>query len=520
MSSCHIIRTTCRSVSKKSQLGIVSRSFSAASSGYTFDEPLHPNYTIQSVKPPKYWAKPPDEPEDPMAYKRKPVSSAHAIDFATSPPKLSAKDSCAISPSGTVIHGRYGELDIDASAGIPLEYLALLHPAAEGAAALRTVASGATEGTLLVYGAGEASAMATVQLASSSGLAVVGVVGGSQSGNSEFVEALKGMTNEPGAIVPEEFAIIKSAFKDIVNATVSGGEADINNGFDPDLFAQDFQKNLLKYAEYFPEGKLSPNAEDYSFSGKEKDRKEFDANISAYLSQFQKGSPSFDENVLKEVMTKEQYAIFKSKFGKQSTAVITGDDDADSDFNPAVIAKQITESPETISEYLKEQTHSLGGEFCPYEFSVLKNQILSGVEMPKGGPVLGAVINVTPELAKAVEAAAKGKTLRAKAEALHFLTDSEKNAFAAANAVASLANQAGKPVVVVGGSLPGFKSVTPTDADVKEALSAMSLDEDGSSRLNYFLQVYRASDYPVYADYAIHRSQESLSGPRQIVVTK
>lgn len=70
------------------------------------------------------------------------------------------------------------------------------------------------------------------------------------------------------------------------------------------------------------------------------------------------------------------------------------------------------------------------------------------------------------------------------------------------------------------GSLPGFKSVTPSDADVKEALSAMSLEEDGSSRLNYFLQVYRASDYPVYADYAIHRSQESLSGPRQIVVTK
>lgn len=395
---------------------------------------------------------PPSEPEDPMAYKRKPVSSAHAIDFTSSPHKLSVKDSCAISPSGTIIHGRYGELDIDASAGIPLEYLALLHPAAEGAAALRTVAAGATEGTLLVYGAGEASAMATVQLASSSGLAVVGVVGGNQSGNSEFVEALKGMTNEPGTIVPEEFAIIKSAFEDIVNSAVNGGEEDMNSGFNPDEFVKDFQKNLLEYAEYFPEGKLSPNAEDYTFSGKEKDRKEFDANISAYLSQFQKGSPSFDENVLREVLTKEQYAVFKSKFGKQTTAVITGDDDADSEFNPAVIAKQITESPETISKYLKEQTHSLGGEFCPYEFSVLKNQILNGVDMPKGGPILGAVINVTSDLVKAAEAVAKGKTLRAKAEALQFLTDSEKNAFAAASAVASMANKAGKPVVVVGGT--------------------------------------------------------------------
>ena len=203
---------------------------------------------------------PPSEPEDPMAYKRKPVSSAHAIDFTSSPHKLSVKDSCAISPSGTIIHGRYGELDIDASAGIPLEYLALLHPAAEGAAALRTVAAGATEGTLLVYGAGEASAMATVQLASSSGLAVVGVVGGNQSGNSEFVEALKGMTNEPGTIVPEEFAIIKSAFEDIVNLAVNGGEEDMNSGFNPDEFVKDFKKNLLEYAEYFPEGKLSPNA--------------------------------------------------------------------------------------------------------------------------------------------------------------------------------------------------------------------------------------------------------------------
>jgi hypothetical protein len=68
--------------------------------------------------------------------------------------------------------------------------------------------------------------------------------------------------------------------------------------------------------------------------------------------------------------------------------------------------------------------------------------------------------------------------------------------------------------------LTGFETIEPTAADVNEALSAMELKEDGSSRLNYFLQVYRASDYPVYADYAVHRAQEELSGPRQIVVTK
>lgn len=70
------------------------------------------------------------------------------------------------------------------------------------------------------------------------------------------------------------------------------------------------------------------------------------------------------------------------------------------------------------------------------------------------------------------------------------------------------------------GELPGFETVKPTDADVTKAISGMELQEDGSSSLNYFLQVYRASDYPVYADYAIHRAQEALSGPRQIVVTK
>jgi len=482
-----------------------------------------------------------------MAYNRKSVSSAHAIDTTSSPPKLSALDSAAISPSGAVVHGRYGELDIDPSSGIPLEYLALLHPAAQGAAALKAVANGAKHGTVLVYGAGHAAALATVQLASSSGLAVVGVVSGEQSGNDEFVDALKCMTIEPGSIVPEEFASLKANFREVVNSTVNGGT--VGNSFNADKFVGDFQKNLLEYAKYFPETVLSPVPEEYTFAGKEKDRKYFDENISTYLSQFQKGSPAFDDVVLKEAFTKEQYAIFKSKFGKQMTAVITGDDDAATEFNPADIVKSMTLSPEIISDYLKNQTHAANEEFVQYEFSTLKNQIGNGVDMPKGGPILGAVVSVTPDLLAAAEAVAKGKTLREKAEALQFLTESQKNAYAAASSVVAMAKEAGKLVVVLGGKcissnvndvacklksvsctdkyhhqpigkLPGFETVEPTDADVNEALSAMELEEDGSSRLNYFLQVYRASDYPVYADYAIHRSQEELSGPRQIVVTK
>eukprot|EP00557_Chaetoceros_sp_GSL56_P000946 CAMPEP_0176501884 /NCGR_PEP_ID=MMETSP0200_2-20121128/14437_1 /TAXON_ID=947934 /ORGANISM="Chaetoceros sp., Strain GSL56" /LENGTH=502 /DNA_ID=CAMNT_0017900877 /DNA_START=173 /DNA_END=1681 /DNA_ORIENTATION=+ len=490
-------------------------------SGYTFDEPMHPNYGIDSVKPPKYWAKP-DVAEDPMAYKRKPVSSVHAIDSSLNPPKLSTLDSATVSPNGTVVHGRFGELELDPSAGIPLEYLSLLYPAAQGAAALRTIANGAKSGTVLVYGAGHAAALATLQLASADGLAVVGVVSGDQSGNDEFVDAVKCMTVEPGTVVPEEFAVLKANFREVVDAVVRGQDAE--DKFDPEEFLMDFQKNLLEYSKFFPETALSPVPEDYTFSGKEKDRKYFDDNISAYLSQFQKGSPAFDEVILKEAFTKEQYEIFKSKFGKQLTAVITGDDnDVVTDFNPADIVKKMTESPEIISDYLKNQSHTLdgeNGEFIPYEFSILKNQITKNVDLPQGGPVLGAVLNVTSDLAVAVETVSKGKTLRDKAEALQFLTESQKNAYAAASSIVSIAKENGKPVVVVGGKLPGFDTVEPSNEDVQEALSAMKLEEDGSSRLNYFIQVYRASDYAVYADYAIHRSQEELSGPRQFVVTK
>lgn len=113
-----------------------------------------------------------------------------------------------------------------------------------------------------------------------------------------------------------------------------------------------------------------------------------------------------------------------------------------------------------------------------------------------------------------------GKSIRSKAEALQFLPESQKNAYAAARSVIQCAEAAGGTATVVGGDLPGFKAVEAADADVKEAISAMEIAEDGSSRLNFFLQVYRAGDYPVYADYAVHRATEDLAGPRIVVVTK
>jgi hypothetical protein len=48
----------------------------------------------------------------------------------------------------------------------------------------------------------------------------------------------------------------------------------------------------------------------------------------------------------------------------------------------------------------------------------------------------------------------------------------------------------------------------PTDQDIAAALDAIAVGDDVSSRLNYFIQVYRAGDFPAYEDYAIHRATE------------
>ena len=58
----------------------------------------------------------------------------------------------------------------------------------------------------------------------------------------------------------------------------------------------------------------------------------------------------------------------------------------------------------------------------------------------------------------------------------------------------------------------------PVDADVKEALAAMELEGEGNSRLNFFIQVFRSGDFPIYEDYAVHRNSEGT--PYQIIVTK
>lgn len=444
-----------------------------------------------------------------------PVTSAHAIDLEKA--AVSSLDSAAVDPSsGKVVHGRYGELDSDAVLGVPLEYLALLRMAAEGAAGLSKMNP---SGTVLVYGASQANGSAALQLAVATGKhAVVGVVDGQHSGNEDMVEYVKGMVPEPGTAVSQEYSIAKKNFADLVEGIASGDEQ--LSSYTASECLEDFKANLSDYAEAYPD--TMPAAVDSSkikFLGMEKDKDQFRANMDAYLSQFPPGSPPMEAQQLDARFSTDQYEAFRNKFWEQTTSVVSGDESHV--FSPPHIVKELLESPETKVPDL----HSQAGAFesaIPFSFSPLSGgSYPTGTEAAAGGTVAGAIISVTPDLKVAADAvAAAGGGLRAKAEALQFLTDAQKDAFAAATSVAGRAKAAGAPVVAVGGSLPGFETAEPTDADVNTALLAMAIQDDGSTQLDYFVQAYRAGDYPFYADYALHRASEPLAGPRQIVVTK
>lgn len=239
-----------------------------------------PNFSMDAVQPPPHGLGRTLEPDpDPMAYVRKPVTSAHAIDLAKG--VASALDSAAFGPGGSVVHGRFGDVDPSAASTIPLEYLALLRPAAEGAAALREIseASGGASGTILVYGASKPAGMAAVQLADAAGHAVVAVVDGQHSGHDEMVDTIKGLTSEPGTAVPEEYALCKANFRDLVEKTVAGEDY---TSFDFDTnkynFLSDFKANVLDYVEAYPSDlPAAVDAEQLKFTGKEKDRANFKA---------------------------------------------------------------------------------------------------------------------------------------------------------------------------------------------------------------------------------------------------
>lgn len=474
---------------------------------------------------------------------RTPITSAHCIDFDKQAP--SVLDSAAFSPTtGSVVHGQYGDLGTDVAASIPLEYLALLRPAAEGAAALRMLlnkssSKTSTTGTLLVYGASLASGWAVTQLAANAGHAVVGVVSGEHSGNYRWMECVKGMIPEPGTAVPEEYALAKRNFADLVQSIVTGDDG-TNVSHNAEDYLKDFKENLLNYAEAYPDTRpAAVSARALEFQYMEKDRETFEANMLAYLHQFPPGSPPMDSAKLDAFFTTEQYQIFRDKFWKQTTDVISGVEFYGVEafeFSPPHIVRSMIETSETLDR----RTYPGAGPEVSYAFNILtppSSQYYGDMAKPAaGGPMLGAIMCLTPNLITALEKVAAAsssskKNKRSVAEALQFLTHAQRAAYTAARSV--VAQAAGAPIVVLGGSssksLETLKKSLPaewhwvgkpTEADVQEALRAMDVDETGHSRLNYFVQVYRANDFPFYQDYAVHRASEPLAGPRQIIVTK
>lgn len=377
---------------------------------------------------------------DPSAYERSPVTSAHAIDVEKA--QISTQDSVAVSPTGTVVHGRYGELSEEANF-VPLEYLALLRMAAEGAAAVRSVSDG-TPGTVLVYGATQANGLAAVQLAADAGNAVVAVVGGEHSFSDDMVEYVKGMIPEPGTAVAEEYAIAKKNFADLVDGVSTGNDG--LSCYSADEQLADFKENLMKYAEKYPE--TLPAAVDpatMKFLGMEKDKDTFRTNMETYLAQFQPGAPPVDKQQLETQFTIEQYEAFRIKFWEQTTSVISGDESHF--FSPPHIVQDLMKEPEKVDKTVYDATHPA----VPYTFTHLQPFYPEGTNATPGGPIKGAIISVTPSLEIAAKAVDSGKTLREKAEALQFLTNAQRGAFSAACSVAAQAKKQGAPVIVIGG---------------------------------------------------------------------
>uniref|UniRef100_A0A7S2JVD4 Uncharacterized protein n=1 Tax=Leptocylindrus danicus TaxID=163516 RepID=A0A7S2JVD4_9STRA len=456
------------------------------------------------IKPPSYFTSPPEPVSDPDAYVRKPVTAAHSIDLtmdtsgkldASYHPamigSLSKEDVCTIDANGEgVVHGRYGKLTSEQVAGIPLEYLSILNMAAEGAAAIRTIAGTSTnseKGTIVVYGATHPSALAAVQLASAQGLTSVAVVGGDHSGNAEAVDLVKGFAAHPGTAVPEEYAIRKSVLGNLVKVVSEGEqEASVNS----EQFVSDFRANLKDYCATFEEevrGLQLSDAELDTFSA-------------------------------------DDYAVLKHKFKLRGNSLLGGDLSGPP-FEPPMLVRDAIRgggaAKESLEDYpVLKQENEYGDAFIPFDLSVLETKDMPGLDDIIGGPVKGAIIAATPTLLVACEVVSKAKGKRAKAEALQYLTGRQRNAYAAASSVAAAAKAAGADVYVVGGALPEMKSVDVTSEDVSAALDVMRVDEDGSSKLNFLVQVFRAGDYQSYQDYAIHKATEPLSGPRVKVVTK
>jgi hypothetical protein len=342
----------------------------------------------------------------------------------------------------------------------------------------------------------------------------VAVIDGEHSGTDDMIECVKGLLAEPGTAVPEEYALSKKLFIDLVQG-ISTGDEGIRTP-SPEQYVADFKKNFFDYVLAYPDTRPAAVSEDMvKFEYMEKDRATFDENMAAFLEQYPPGSPPMDKMKVEMNFDKDQYEIFRNKFWYQTSDVISG---GELPFSAPHIVKQQSEEPESLDN----RTYPGAGTYFPYSFSILNQSFPAETQIQPGGPVMGAVIVVTKTLQAAVDKVMTGTTttLRQKGEALQFLSRNEKAALGVVRGIISMAQRVQAPVVVVGGSIPQFETITATDVDVQEALLAMDIREDGTSKLNLFIQAYRANDFPFYGDYAIHRASEVLAGPRQIIVTK
>ncbi|KAL7562095.1 hypothetical protein ACA910_019844 [Epithemia clementina (nom. ined.)] len=441
-----------------------------------------------------------------------PVTSAHMVQGN----EVSTLDSAVLNPdNGSVIHGRYGVLPEPAASSIPLEYLALLRPAAEGAAAFRalTEASRGKKGTVLVYGASEVNGLSCCQMANKAGHAVIAVVASNHSGNEDMMFSVKHLLDEPGTAIPQEVSVVKSIFRDLVQGIVTGheGYADL----DPEGFLKEFKTHLQQYSEYYPNtrpGAVQDDVLQFKPEYMEKDREQWDANISTYVKEnYPPGAPPVDLAKLNAFFTPQQYEIFRQKFWHQNGLVVAGVDVKE--MNPPDVVQEQIRTPEDPAKAL------VNASGFPYAFSLFHQESHPPHTAVKpGGPIVGAVLCVTPELQSAATAVASAPTKRAKAEALKFLSKSERHVYLSACSIVQQA--AGAPVWVIGGDLPGFQTLAVTEADVQHALSSMDIDEQGQTILNFYIQSYRANDFPFYADYAVFRKNEPMTGPREYIVLK
>jgi hypothetical protein len=259
-----------------------------------------------------------------------------------------------------------------------------------------------------------------------------------------MVEYVKGLIPEPGTAVAEEYTIAKKNFSDLVHGVSTGDEG--LSCYSSDECLEDFKTNFLDYAQTYPE--TLPAAVDASkmkFLGMEKDKDSFRTNMEAYLAQFPPGAPPVDKQQLEAYFTNSQYEAFRNKFWEQTTSVISGDESHF--FSPPHIVKDLMKEAEKVDKTVYDTSHPA----VPYSFTHVNPFYPEGTQAQAGGPILGAVISVTPNLEIAAKAVDAAKNLREKAEALQFLTNAQRGAFSAACSVASLAKKAGAPVYVVGG---------------------------------------------------------------------